>query len=370
MNANSRLRERRLESRRAVLPELAEQIEDRARPQHARVAERQIAHRANELLELTRRARDFGLVKRVVRTRRELVDEQRSVARAGTSRRREFPRAANCSAMPRAISSACARDVVRQRRRNDRPRENLSLVMIERRRIDANFAARSSRDHHGQLGLEIERLLGDGARPPSDVHASHDVVDASRRAPDFGRRSRRDSLFTNSGPSSRAAARAPTSRRTSRYAPIGKPCRASHAFLYRAILHDLRECADSDAPARDARRGERVDADLLDLERDDVAVPREIGGGVGVVELRGDDAIGDGARGAVRRRDRARGRCSRACARPSPSSDRAVRRRESRSSNRARSSPSASRTRSSCWRARRRCAAGARRAAARAAPGR
>src|SRR5262249_9226738 len=79
MQANARLRQCGLERRRPVLPELAEQIEDRARPEHGRVAKRQVAHGANDLLELARRARDFGLVIRVVRPRRKLVDEERPV---------------------------------------------------------------------------------------------------------------------------------------------------------------------------------------------------------------------------------------------------------------------------------------------------
>jgi hypothetical protein len=47
------------------------------------------------------------------------------------------------------------------------------------------------------------------------------------------------------------------------------------------------------------RRRQCVDTDLLDLERDDVAVSREIRGGVGVVELRGDDSIRDRRRGTL-----------------------------------------------------------------------
>src|SRR5512146_95758 len=75
-------RERRLEAGWAVVsqPQVAEEIVDRARAERARLSQRQVAHRADELLELARRAGDLGLVKRVVRTRRQLVDEQAVVA--------------------------------------------------------------------------------------------------------------------------------------------------------------------------------------------------------------------------------------------------------------------------------------------------
>src|SRR5262245_6881527 len=79
MQADPRLRQRRLEWRRSMLPQLTEQIADGAGPENSRVAERQIADRSHDLLELTRRARDLRLVIRVVGARRKLVDEQRSV---------------------------------------------------------------------------------------------------------------------------------------------------------------------------------------------------------------------------------------------------------------------------------------------------
>ena len=57
--------------------------------------------------------------------------------------------------------------------------------------------------------------------------------------------------------------------------------------------------------AMDARMDEvyaahyRIDADLFDLEGDDGTVAREIGGGVGIIELRGNDSIDDTTRGAL-----------------------------------------------------------------------
>src|SRR5476649_513832 len=80
MQANARVREGRFEMWRAAVPQIAEQIEDRAGPEHARVSEGQVAHRAHELLELARRAGDLGLVKGVVGARRELVHEQAPIA--------------------------------------------------------------------------------------------------------------------------------------------------------------------------------------------------------------------------------------------------------------------------------------------------
>jgi hypothetical protein len=72
--------EHALERRFAVCPQLAKQIENRAWPSDARVTEGKIAGSANELLELACRAGDFRLVKGIVRPRRELVDEKRSIA--------------------------------------------------------------------------------------------------------------------------------------------------------------------------------------------------------------------------------------------------------------------------------------------------
>src|ERR1041385_6559373 len=82
MQANAGAREGALERRLAVVvePEIAEEIVNRPRAKRARVAKGQIAHRAHDLLELARRARDLGLVKGVVRSRRELVDENLVVA--------------------------------------------------------------------------------------------------------------------------------------------------------------------------------------------------------------------------------------------------------------------------------------------------
>src|SRR6516164_331309 len=81
MQANARPREGTLEWRRAVVlePELAEQVVNRTGSQRTRVAERQVAHRAHDLLELARRARYFGFMEGVVRSRRQFVHEKHIV---------------------------------------------------------------------------------------------------------------------------------------------------------------------------------------------------------------------------------------------------------------------------------------------------
>src|SRR5512138_1918080 len=56
---------------RTLDPEVAKEIHDRSGSQHRWIAEGKIANGADELLELTRRAGDLGLVKGVVGTRRE-----------------------------------------------------------------------------------------------------------------------------------------------------------------------------------------------------------------------------------------------------------------------------------------------------------
>src|SRR5215831_6246836 len=74
MQAHAGLRQRGLERRWPMLPQFAEQVEDCSRPKHGRVAQRKIANRADDLLELARRTGNFRLVIRVVRSRRQLVD--------------------------------------------------------------------------------------------------------------------------------------------------------------------------------------------------------------------------------------------------------------------------------------------------------
>src|SRR5688572_3048245 len=62
-----------------VAPELAEEIRDRRRTHDFGRAERQVAHGAHELLELARDAGRLARVIAVVRSGRELVDQQTTV---------------------------------------------------------------------------------------------------------------------------------------------------------------------------------------------------------------------------------------------------------------------------------------------------
>src|SRR5205823_2583609 len=59
-----------------ILPQITEQVHDRRWANDARVTERQVAHGANELLELADHAGALSGVKRIVRARGELVDVQ------------------------------------------------------------------------------------------------------------------------------------------------------------------------------------------------------------------------------------------------------------------------------------------------------
>src|SRR5215468_10937721 len=79
----------------------------------------------------------------------------------------------------------------------------------------------------------------------------------------------------------------------------GELVRGQPSFLRGAILDDRQHRTPRPDWRVTLRGREGADADLLDLEGDDVAVLREIRGGKRVVELRGDDAISDRARGAV-----------------------------------------------------------------------
>ena len=71
----------------AIGPEIAQQIRHRRRTVHLRRSQRQSAHRAQLLLELAGDAGVDGQVPRVVRTRRQLIDQQR-LRRASRKTRR------------------------------------------------------------------------------------------------------------------------------------------------------------------------------------------------------------------------------------------------------------------------------------------
>src|SRR5690349_20646346 len=75
VETNPRLAQHALERRISVLPEIAEEVDDRCGAKDGGVAERKVADRSNELLELARRTRCFGLVKGVVRSRSQLVHQ-------------------------------------------------------------------------------------------------------------------------------------------------------------------------------------------------------------------------------------------------------------------------------------------------------
>ena len=93
-------------------PDVAQQVHHHRRRVLARVAERQAGEHARLLLELRRDARVDRVVAAVVRPRRDLVDQQRAVARRRTSRRTarrgSRARAATRVAMSRALRPQAA----------------------------------------------------------------------------------------------------------------------------------------------------------------------------------------------------------------------------------------------------------------------
>ena len=105
MQPHTRVRESGVERRRSISPEFAEQVENGAGPNNARVAEWKIAHRAHELLELARGAGDFGFMERVVRPRSELIHQQSIVAEQEQLHRHE--------ALELKLESDVARDLFR-----------------------------------------------------------------------------------------------------------------------------------------------------------------------------------------------------------------------------------------------------------------
>src|SRR4051812_39951861 len=80
MKTNAGLPKNALEARCTTSPQIAKKVHDGRGAYYAGVAERLIADRADELLELAGRAADLRLVKRVMRTRSELVDQQPLIA--------------------------------------------------------------------------------------------------------------------------------------------------------------------------------------------------------------------------------------------------------------------------------------------------
>ena len=81
MEAHATHRKRALPRGLPIRPDIAQQVVNGARNGDVRRAERQAAYRPDELLELTRQARALGLVEGVVRTRRELIDDNTPLAR-------------------------------------------------------------------------------------------------------------------------------------------------------------------------------------------------------------------------------------------------------------------------------------------------
>src|SRR3954471_17468907 len=80
MKSNAGLPKNALEARCTTSPQITKKVHDGRGAYHAGVAERLIAYCAHELLELAGRAGNLRLVKRVMRTRSELVHEQPLIA--------------------------------------------------------------------------------------------------------------------------------------------------------------------------------------------------------------------------------------------------------------------------------------------------
>ena len=93
----------------AVLPEVAQQVGHGRRPQQFGGAQRQPADGPHLLLELAGHGGVDGEVARVVRARRQLVDEQPAVARSRKSSTQSTPTTPAARAPSRAISTASRR---------------------------------------------------------------------------------------------------------------------------------------------------------------------------------------------------------------------------------------------------------------------
>ena len=125
-----------------------------------RIAERKIADGAHELFELACDAAALALVIAVVRTRRELVHQQFTLAgdenldaeQALDAQPRDDRRSQRLSARFQFRRHAGGQHA---------PREDLIFMMIARRGIAANFARRIARGHDADFAIQVQRLLGD-----------------------------------------------------------------------------------------------------------------------------------------------------------------------------------------------------------------
>jgi hypothetical protein len=142
------------------VPEVAEQVHDRGRTDDTGVAQWEVANRARELLELAGGAGALAGVIRVVRARCELVHEE--VAGGGEEQlHRDHAMQADRFGDSTSDVSCSRQERRRKRGRDDGPRQDLSLVVIERRREHGQIAVRAARDHDRKLAGEVERALGD-----------------------------------------------------------------------------------------------------------------------------------------------------------------------------------------------------------------
>ena len=170
--------------------------------------------------------------------------------------------------------------------------------MIHRGRIHDDLARRATRHHHRELELEVERLLGNGGpaaerRPcilrvaPVEAQLAPTIVAALARLDEERRpdapRGRLERLR-----------RVDVRVRSDREAAIGEPL-----LLAATMLHDAEQVGAGPHRHQLERRFERGRRDLLDLDRDDVGLTRQLARAIDVVEPRDDDAIDDGTRRAV-----------------------------------------------------------------------
>src|SRR4051812_870680 len=152
--------ERRGPVRLTVLPHVAKQVRHRRRLQQFRRPERQSTNRPQLLLELAGPAGVEGEMARVVRPRRQLVRQQRSVTR------NEELDAQDAHVIERLHH--CARDLDRLRRcrlryrgGRDRYVENVMRVRVLERAEVRPLAVDAARANHRDLAREIDEGLDD-----------------------------------------------------------------------------------------------------------------------------------------------------------------------------------------------------------------
>ena len=209
---------------------------DRRRSHDLHGAERQVADGAHELLELARRMRALRMVIGVVRTRREFVHEQLSVAQHEHLHGEQPHDVQRLGDVTREELRALLEFVGDAGRRHG-VREHASGVHVPRRRIHLGVTIDAARDEHADLECDVEERLdhADRRAEPRErlaalggsahAHLAAPVIAAHRALHDAGAK-RGDGIGGGGGLTRRAEL---TEREVVSCEPL---------LLARALLHD------------------------------------------------------------------------------------------------------------------------------------